>query len=268
MTLPIFDGHNDVLSRLAEAGPDAPAGFLAGDGVGHLDLPRAAAAGFAGGCFAVYTGSPPDSAFASDAYFEPVPHDRALREALEQVALLLRLERESEGRLRIVRDAARPRRSGRRPRGGPARRGRRADRPRPRRAGRAPRGRAALAGARLEPAEPVRDRRPVRVPRQPRPGARTHGRGARAGARVRGAAGADRPLAPQRARVLGRGRAERARRSSPRTPTRTRSARRHATSPTTSCARSASGDGLVGINFHVAFLRRGRGRRRRHARCG
>jgi membrane dipeptidase len=102
----VFDGHNDVLSRLLEGDGDAPAGFLAGDGEGHLDLPRAARGGFAGGCFAVFTGSPPEEAYASDAYYVAVDHARALPEALAQVALLLRLERESGGALRVARSAA------------------------------------------------------------------------------------------------------------------------------------------------------------------
>ena len=102
----VFDGHNDALSRLLEGGPDAPAGFLSGDGAGHLDLPRAARGGFAGGCFAVFTCSPPDEAYASGQYFAPIEHERSLPEALAQVALLLRLERESDGRLRVARSAA------------------------------------------------------------------------------------------------------------------------------------------------------------------
>jgi membrane dipeptidase len=99
----VFDGHNDALSRLLEGGPDAPAGFLAGDGEGHLDLPRAARGGFAGGCFAVFTASPSEQAYESGAYFTTIDQERALPEALAQVALLLRLERESGGRLRVVR---------------------------------------------------------------------------------------------------------------------------------------------------------------------
>ena len=58
VTQRVFDGHNDALSRIARAGPDALAGFLAGDGEGHLDLPRAQRGGLAGGCFAVFTCSP------------------------------------------------------------------------------------------------------------------------------------------------------------------------------------------------------------------
>ena len=102
----IFDGHNDALSRLAGAGPDAPAGFLAGDGAGHLDLPRAAAGGLAGGCFAVFTCAPPDAAYADGSYLAAVPHAPAWREAMIQIGLLRCLERGSEGRLRIARGVA------------------------------------------------------------------------------------------------------------------------------------------------------------------
>ena len=99
----VFDGHNDVLARLAEAGDDAPAGFLAGDGEGMIDVPRAAQGGLRGGCFAVFTCSPPEEAYESAAYFAPVDPARALEEALNQVAILLRLERSSGGRVRVVR---------------------------------------------------------------------------------------------------------------------------------------------------------------------
>jgi membrane dipeptidase len=106
VTTRVFDGHNDALSRMLEAGPDAPAGFLAGDGAGHIDVERAARGGFAGGCFAVFTGSPPDDSFMSGDYAAPVEQPRALGEAMAQVALLLRLERDSGGRVHVVRSAA------------------------------------------------------------------------------------------------------------------------------------------------------------------
>ena len=99
----VFDGHNDVLSRVLAAGAGAMEGFLDGDGAGHLDLPRAARGGLAGACFAVFTAAPPHDAYDDRAYFEPVPHERALREGLAQVALLRRMERASGGRLRIAR---------------------------------------------------------------------------------------------------------------------------------------------------------------------
>jgi membrane dipeptidase len=100
----VFDGHNDALSRLLESGREA-AGFLDGDGAGQLDLVRAERGGFGGGCFAVFTCSPPEEDYASDAYYAPVDQGRALSEALAQAALLLRLERASGGRLRLVRGA-------------------------------------------------------------------------------------------------------------------------------------------------------------------
>ena len=84
----IFDGHNDALSRIARSGPGALGGFLAGDGAGHLDLPRAAAGGLAGGCFAVFTCSPPDDAYDDGAYFAEVAHGAAWREAMIQVGIL------------------------------------------------------------------------------------------------------------------------------------------------------------------------------------
>jgi membrane dipeptidase len=102
----VFDGHNDAVSRVWKAGGDAAAGFLAGDGAGHIDLPRAAQGGLAGGCFAVFTCSPGEDSYDSGAYFTAVDQRRALKEALAQVALLLRLERGSGGRLRIARDVA------------------------------------------------------------------------------------------------------------------------------------------------------------------
>ncbi len=90
----------------AAAGRTPAAGFLAGDGDGHLDLARAAAAGLAGGCFAVFTCPPPEDAYHDGSYFAAAPHGAAWREAMIQVGLLLRLERESGGRIRVARTAA------------------------------------------------------------------------------------------------------------------------------------------------------------------
>ena len=56
--VPIFDGHNDVLSRLhRRGGRDAPRAFLEGEGKGQLDLPMAQQGGFAGGLFAIFVPS-------------------------------------------------------------------------------------------------------------------------------------------------------------------------------------------------------------------
>jgi membrane dipeptidase len=103
-----FDGHNDVLSRLHGEPGDPVRRFLDGDGEGHVDLPRAEAGGLAGGCFALFPCSPFDS--VEDAgtvdYRAPVEQGRALGEVLGQAALLLRIERAAGGRLRIARTAA------------------------------------------------------------------------------------------------------------------------------------------------------------------
>ncbi|MFO1034236.1 MAG: dipeptidase [Hyphomicrobiales bacterium] len=55
---PIIDGHNDVLLRLWQKKTENPAGdFLAGDGLGQMDLPRIRAGNMTGGFFAIF--SPP-----------------------------------------------------------------------------------------------------------------------------------------------------------------------------------------------------------------
>ena len=99
---PIFDGHNDVLSKLVRAGGrDALRGFREGRD-GHLDLPRARAGGFAGGLFAIWAPSPGDwraveAMMEAPAYDvplpDPVPRDEATAAAFAQAALLLELDR-------------------------------------------------------------------------------------------------------------------------------------------------------------------------------
>ena len=79
---------------------------MAGFEGGHIDLPRAAAGGLAAGCFAVFTCSPDDRDYDSGAYFAAVDQRLALKEALAQVALLQRLERDSGGSFRVARSVA------------------------------------------------------------------------------------------------------------------------------------------------------------------
>jgi membrane dipeptidase len=120
--LPIFDGHNDVLLDVFGLGlqPRSRSFFARGE-KGHLDLPRAREGGFAGGFFAVWI--PPDPASRrpelrpaqdetddDDASRPPhglppsVDHAFALRMAMSLSATLFRLEAESEGQIRVVRD--------------------------------------------------------------------------------------------------------------------------------------------------------------------
>ena len=102
----VFDGHNDVLSRLHHAGGGNEE-FLEG-GDGHLDLPGARAGGFAGGLFAVFPCSPfrgADNPFVVD-YTRPLGRREALADTLPMFERLAAIERESGGEVRVVRDAA------------------------------------------------------------------------------------------------------------------------------------------------------------------
>ncbi|MGA2842869.1 MAG: dipeptidase [Steroidobacteraceae bacterium] len=114
--VPIFDGHNDVLLRLyRRGGTDAPRAFLEGEAKGQLDLPMAQQGGFAGGLFAIFVPSPdeangpnaetPSQSVSSGALLpaavELMPAQRVV---FSMVSLLLRIERESQGRVRICRN--------------------------------------------------------------------------------------------------------------------------------------------------------------------
>ena len=100
-----FDGHNDVLSRLHEAGGDNEA-FLHGGGGGHLDLPLAREGGLAGGLFAVFPCSPFRGAQDERTvdYARPLEQAEALTDARAMVDRLAQIEEESDGGLRTVRD--------------------------------------------------------------------------------------------------------------------------------------------------------------------
>ncbi|MGC9369967.1 MAG: dipeptidase [Paracoccaceae bacterium] len=109
----VFDGHNDVLLKLYRAGgPAAAESFVTGRD-GHVDLPRATEGGFGGGFFAVYV----PSAVDLDDKFEqmnqprydlplpePIEWEDALPVALNQAAILFRLE--ELGALKVCRSAA------------------------------------------------------------------------------------------------------------------------------------------------------------------
>lgn len=117
---PIFDGHNDTMLRMYEEG-------LAGNGrsfferhpKGHLDYPRALQGGFAGGFFAIYVPNRPKE---KEKYLKkmkkavrktpddlPMPprlrHKYALRQVMAESAVLFSAEEESDGKLKIVRNA-------------------------------------------------------------------------------------------------------------------------------------------------------------------
>ena len=113
---PVFDGHNDTLLDLANPERGGGRTFFERSDQGHIDYPRAIEGGFGGGFFAVYvpadpTAPPPAgpvlNVFEGREFRMPRPLalDYAQRQTLMMTGLLLRLERESEGKLKVVRTA-------------------------------------------------------------------------------------------------------------------------------------------------------------------
>jgi len=117
----IFDGHNDTLLSLGRTGRS----FTSRSDRGHIDLPRAAEGGLGGGFFAVFvpdpgTIAPPPAgsgeeetpARISDRYSDPasiprpMPLDYAQQCAMEITARLFRLETAATGAAVVVRSAA------------------------------------------------------------------------------------------------------------------------------------------------------------------
>jgi membrane dipeptidase len=101
--VPVFDGHNDAITR------EDVAGFATGRAGGHLDLPRARAGGLAGGIFAVFTATPgadervlprAGGAFVIE-LAQAIGADVAAPAATRAAGRLLALER--GGHLRVVR---------------------------------------------------------------------------------------------------------------------------------------------------------------------
>ena len=100
----IFDGHNDVLSHLLSLDNKSPSTlFTRGYDQGHLDLPRMIKGGFGGGLFVLWAPSPlhlENVDIPKDMDAE-ISIDEALPMVLEQLALLMRIEKESNGMLKI-----------------------------------------------------------------------------------------------------------------------------------------------------------------------
>jgi membrane dipeptidase len=103
--IPVFDGHNDTITR------EDAADFVAGRDGGHLDLPRARAGGLAGGIFALFTSTPgadEELHERADGGYDielaaPIGQEIAAPHAARAAGRLLALER--AGHLRIVRQA-------------------------------------------------------------------------------------------------------------------------------------------------------------------
>ena len=56
--VPIFDGHNDTITRLDGVRGGAERSFFVESVEGHIDLPRARRGGLAGGFFAIFAPDP------------------------------------------------------------------------------------------------------------------------------------------------------------------------------------------------------------------
>jgi membrane dipeptidase len=115
-TIPVFDGHNDTLLSLYRGTRGSGVRFFDRSSKGHIDLPRAREGGFGGGFFAIFV--PPEGEhkpvdkqqFATADGFEvplPAPLDRAYaqRVAMAMAASLFRIEAESDGQVKVVRTA-------------------------------------------------------------------------------------------------------------------------------------------------------------------
>ena len=100
---PILDGHNDVLTRLLEAGGVHAAESFASGAATHVDLAKARRGGLGGGFFALWVASASDGDAAAyqeemkkASYDLPLPptvgRDHALHVVSEQIAILKRLE--------------------------------------------------------------------------------------------------------------------------------------------------------------------------------
>ncbi|QPM90528.1 dipeptidase [Pseudooceanicola algae] len=103
--IPVFDGHNDVLSKLLRGPAGAETRFLEGAPDMQVDLPRAQASGFAGGLCAVWV-STDDQTLDANGDLPPVPQPAALQQTLAQAALLHRITRQSNGAVTLCRSAA------------------------------------------------------------------------------------------------------------------------------------------------------------------
>ena len=116
--IPIFDGHNDTLLNLHLPDRGEGRSFFEWSNLGHIDLPRARKGGFGGGFFACYTPNPEDDGWTEESALTVTENGYEVSDAPrldpeyarglagELVESLYRLEEEAAGSLRIVRTAS------------------------------------------------------------------------------------------------------------------------------------------------------------------
>ncbi|WP_269583177.1 dipeptidase [Roseibium sp. Sym1] len=107
---PIFDGHNDTLLKLEiEALKGQDRSFFERSNVGHIDRVRADEAGFAGGLFAMFVPSNPDQDFSkpfdpkNPANYQPVPQKQALDFTMRLIERAEQIVTDAEGSAVICR---------------------------------------------------------------------------------------------------------------------------------------------------------------------
>ncbi len=93
--IPVFDGHNDFLLRLADAPNGRDAIWTQGEATGHISLPQMRAGGMMGGFFAIFVPSPDhlvpkniDEVMTGDSFDIPLPPMMSLAEA-QPIALAM-----------------------------------------------------------------------------------------------------------------------------------------------------------------------------------
>ncbi|TWI84781.1 dipeptidase AC [Roseibium hamelinense] len=108
--VPVFDGHNDVLLKLElESRTVGERDFLTRSQRGHMDLPRCQEGGFAGGLFAMFVPSNPGNDFSKPfdprdpANYAPVPQEEALGFTMRLLRRAFQIERRSLGEVAICR---------------------------------------------------------------------------------------------------------------------------------------------------------------------
>lgn len=116
MRIPVFDGHNDTLLHLYEKNRGKGRSFFEESDIGHIDLPRAKRGGFTGGFFAVFVPTPASDALPAEANdkemvarfldAEPacVPQSYALQKTMGMARLMYNLEAEAPDEIKVVRN--------------------------------------------------------------------------------------------------------------------------------------------------------------------
>jgi membrane dipeptidase len=104
---PIFDGHNDTILNLYQVERGGGRSFFEQSETGHIDLPRARQGGLGGGFFALFTPAektvPPEE--ARDRLHPPVDPGYALKYTVSLASRLLQLIDSSQGQVALIRNA-------------------------------------------------------------------------------------------------------------------------------------------------------------------